>query len=75
MGRCETFLHFQCVAAFMGSPRSQDNPVAETNTQAQGGREDGSVAAGHRAVALLHGAATAAKALPELSDDKQTSRP
>jgi hypothetical protein len=68
-------LHFQWVAAFMGSPRSQDNPVAETNTKAQGGQKDGSVAADHQAVALVHGVATAAKTLPEVSDDKQTSRP
>jgi hypothetical protein len=59
----------------MASPCSQDNPVAETNTKAQGGQNDGSVAADHRAVALVHGAATAAKFLPEVSDDKQTSRP
>ena len=59
----------------MGSPRSQDNPVMETDTKAQGGQKDGSVAADHRAVALVHGAATAAKVLPEVSDDKQTSCP
>lgn len=59
----------------MGSPRSLNNPVTETDTKAQGGQKDGSVAADHRAVALVDGAATAAKALPEVSDDRQTSRP
>ena len=29
----------------MGSPRSRDNPVTETDTKAQGGQKDGSVAA------------------------------
>lgn len=74
-GRRETSLKLQWVAAIMGSSRSRDNPVTETDTKAQGGQKDGSVAADHRAVALVHGAATAAKALPEVSDDKQTSRP
>ena len=44
-GRRETSSHFQWVAAFMGSPRSRDNPVTETDTKAQGGQKDGSVAA------------------------------
>jgi hypothetical protein len=40
----------------MASPRSRDNPVTETDTKAQGGRKDGSVAADHQAVALVYGA-------------------
>jgi len=55
-GRRKTSSHFQWVAAFMGSPRSRDNPVTETNTKAQGGQNDGSVAADHQAGALVHGA-------------------
>jgi hypothetical protein len=31
----------------MGSPRSRDNLVTETDTKAQGGQKDGSVAADH----------------------------
>jgi hypothetical protein len=71
-GRRETSSHFQWVAEFMGSPRSRDNPVTETDTKAQGGREDGSVAAdpeGRRQRSKR------ARTLPEVSDDKQTSRP
>jgi hypothetical protein len=41
----------------MGSPRSRGNPVAETETKAQDGRKDGSVAANHQALALVYGAA------------------
>jgi len=74
-GRRKTSSHFQWVAGFMGSPRSRDNPVTEIDTKAQGGQKDGSVAADHRAGALVHGPATAARSLPEVSDDKQTSRP
>jgi hypothetical protein len=44
-GRRKTSFHFQWVAAFMGSSRSRDNPVTETDTKAQGGQKDGSVAA------------------------------
>ncbi|MBK5932852.1 hypothetical protein CCR78_02455 [Rhodovulum imhoffii] len=55
-GRRKTFSHFQWVAGFMGSPRSRDNPVTETDTKAQGGQKDGSVAADHRSGALVHGA-------------------
>src|SRR5699024_7606078 len=44
-GRRKTSSHFQWVAGFMGSPRSRDNPVTETDTKAQGGQKDGSVAA------------------------------
>jgi len=56
-GRRETSSHFQWVAAVMGSPRSRNNPVTETDTKAQGGQKDGSVAAAHQALALVHGAA------------------
>jgi hypothetical protein len=38
----------------MGSSRSRDNPVTETDTKAQGGQKDGSVAADHQALALVH---------------------
>jgi len=55
-GRRETSLYFLWIAGFMGSPRSRDNPVTETDTKAQGGQKDGSVAADHQAVALAHGA-------------------
>ena len=47
-GRRKTSSHFQWVAGFMGSPRSRDNPVTETDTKAQGGQKDGSVAAYHQ---------------------------
>jgi len=50
-GRRKTSLHFQWVAASIGSSRSRDNPVAETDTKAQDGREDGSVAADQQAMA------------------------
>ena len=40
----------------MGSPRSRDNPVTETDTKAQGGQKDGSVAADPEAVAPARGA-------------------
>jgi hypothetical protein len=56
-GRCVTSSYFQWVAGFMGSPRSRGNPVAETETKAQDGRKDGSVAANHQALALVYGAA------------------
>jgi hypothetical protein len=46
-GRRKTSSHFQWVAAIMGSPRSRDNLVTETDTKAQGGQKDGSVAADH----------------------------
>ena len=55
-GRHETSLKLQWVAALMGSSRSQVNPVTETDTKAQGGQKDGSVAADHQALALVHGA-------------------
>jgi len=72
MGRRKTSSHFQWVAAFMGSSRSRDNPVAETDTKAQGGQKDGSVAADPQ---VRRKRPKRAKALPEVSDDKQTSRP
>jgi len=74
-GRRETSSHFQWVAAFMGSPRSRDNPVAETDTKAQGGQKDGSWRPITRHWRWCMGPATAAKSLPEVSDDKQTSHP
>ena len=40
----------------MGSSRSRDNPVTETDTKAQDGQEGGSVAADHQAVAPARGA-------------------
>jgi hypothetical protein len=40
----------------MASPRSRVNPVTETDTKVQGGQKDGSVAADHLAVALVHAA-------------------
>jgi hypothetical protein len=46
-------LHLQWVAAFMGSSRSRDNPVAETDTKAQGGQKDGSVVADHSVSAAV----------------------
>jgi hypothetical protein len=44
-GRRKTSFHFQWVAALTGSSRSRVNPVTETDTKAQGGQKDGSVAA------------------------------
>jgi hypothetical protein len=52
-GRRKTSSHFQWVAAFMGSSRSRDNLVTETDTKAQGGREEGSVAADHERSAAV----------------------
>ena len=37
----------------MGSSRSRDNPVAETDTKAQGGQKDGSVVADHSVSAAV----------------------
>jgi hypothetical protein len=71
-GRRETSSHFQWVAAFMGSPRSRNNPVTETDTKAQGGQKDGSVAADPQ-VRLKR--PKRARTLLEVSDDKHTSRP
>lgn len=71
-GRRETSSHFQCFAAFMGSPRSQKNPVTETDTKAQDGQKDGSAAADPQ---VRRKRPKRAKTLPEVSDDKQTSRP
>ena len=71
-GRRKTSSHFQWVAAFIGSSRSRDNPVAETDTKAQGGPKDGSVAADPQ---VRRQRSTRARSLPEVSDDKQTSRP
>jgi hypothetical protein len=55
-GRRKTSFHFQRVAASTGSPRSRVNPVTETDTKAQEGREGGFVAVDRRAAALVHGA-------------------
>lgn len=71
-GRRETSSHFQWVAAFMGSPRSRNIPVTETDTKAQGGQKAGSVAADPE---VRRQRSKRARTLPEVSDDKQTSRP
>lgn len=52
-GRRETPSHFQWVDALMGSSRSRDIPVTETDTKAQGGQKDGSVAADHQVSAAV----------------------
>jgi hypothetical protein len=52
-GRRKTSSHFQWFATFIGSSRSQNNPVMETDTKAQDGREDGSVAADHELSAAV----------------------
>lgn len=44
-GRRKTSFHFQWVMALTGSSRSRVNLVTEADTKAQGGQEDGSVAA------------------------------
>lgn len=56
----------------MGSRCSRDNPVSETDTKAQGGQKDGSVATDPQ---VRRQRSKRAKTLPEVSDDKQTSRP
>ena len=71
-GRRKTSSHFQWVAVFIGSPRSRNNPVAETDTKAQGGQKDGSVAADPE---VRRQRSKRARTLPEVSDDKQTSCP
>lgn len=71
-GRRKTSSHFQRVAVFMESSRSRDNSVAETDTKAQGGQKDGSVAADPQ---VRRKRPKRARTLPEVSDDKQTSRP
>ena len=71
-GRRKTSSRFQWVAGFVGSPRSRDNPVTETDTKAQGGQKDGSVAADPQ---VRRKRPKQARTLPEVSDDKQTSRP
>jgi hypothetical protein len=52
-GRRKTSSYFQWVAAFMGSSRSRDNPVTESDTKAQGGQKDGSMAADHQVSAAV----------------------
>ena len=54
----------------MGSPRSRNNPVTETDTKAQGGQKDGSVAADPQ---VRRNCSKRARTLPEVSDDKHTS--
>lgn len=71
-GRRETSLKFQWVAALMGSSRSRVNPVTETDTKAQGGQKDGSVVADPQ---VRRKRSKRARTLPEVADDKQTSRP
>jgi len=71
-GRRKTSSHIQWVAAFMGSPRSRKNPVMETDTKAQGGQKDGSVAADPQ---VRRKRPKRGRTLPEVSDDKQTSCP
>ena len=44
-GRRKTSSKVQWVAGFMGSSRLRNNPVMETDTKAQNGQKDGSVAA------------------------------
>ncbi len=56
----------------MGSTRSRNNPVTETDTKAQGGQKNGSAAADPQ---VRRQRSERAKTLPEVSDDKQTSRP
>ena len=71
-GRRKTSSYFQWVAAFMGSPRSRNILVTEIDTKAQGGQKDGSVAADP---VVRRRRPKRARTLPEVSDDKQTSRP
>jgi hypothetical protein len=71
-GRRKTSSYIQWVAEFMCSPRSRDNPVTETDTKAQGGQKDGSVAADPE---VMRQRSKRAETLPEVSDDKHTSRP
>ena len=71
-GRCQTSSYFQWVVGFMGSPRSRVNPVTEKDTKAQGGQKDGSVASDPE---VRQKSLKRAGTLPEVSDDKRTSRP
>ncbi len=71
-GRHETSLKLQWVAALIGSSLSRVNPVTETDTKAQGGQKDGSVAADPQ---VRRKRPKRARTLLEVSDDKQTSRP
>jgi hypothetical protein len=71
-GRRETSLHFQWVAALMRSSCSRGNPMTEADTKAQDGQKDGSVAADPE---VRRKRPKRARTLPEVSDDKQTSRP
>ena len=56
----------------MGSSRSRNMPVTEIDTKAQGGNKDGSVAANPQ---VRRKRPKGDRTLPEVSDDKQTSRP
>jgi hypothetical protein len=71
-GRRKKASYLQVVAELMGSSRSRDNPVTETDTKAQGGQKDGSVAADPQ---VRRKRPKRAKTLPEVSDDKHTSCP
>jgi hypothetical protein len=71
-GRLKISSHCQWVAAFMGSSRSRDSPVTETDTKAQGGQKDGSVAADPQ---VRRKRPKRGRTLAEVSDDKQTSCP
>jgi len=68
-GRRKTSSHFQWLAAFMGSPRSRDNPVTETDTKAQGGQKDGSVAADPEVSTALRAIRKKALMTDRLSND------
>lgn len=70
MGRPKTSLKFHWVAGFIGSPRSQNIPVTETDTKAQGGQKDGSVAADPQ---IRRKRPKRVRTLPEVSDDKRSS--
>ncbi|MFW5894143.1 MAG: hypothetical protein ACOCUY_03320 [Verrucomicrobiota bacterium] len=49
--------------------------MTETDTKAQGGRKDGSVAADHQVSAAVRETSGATETLPEVSDDNGTSCP
>ena len=63
--------HFQWVDGFMGSPRSRNIPVTATNTKAQGGQNDGFVAADRQ---VRRKRPKRAWTLPEISNDDRRGR-
>jgi hypothetical protein len=71
MGWRKKSSHFPLVAALIGSPCSRDSAVTETDTKAQDGQKDGSVAD----LEVRRQRSKQARTLPEVSDDKHTSRP